>query len=220
MISDKPGARGRSTAVGLLFSVSAACSGAHHPPAARGVQNSTAGQGAPAAEHAPTEREYQRVKRRFSDPRYQEMLGRALYSAHQTGGEAVEALMRSLFIDMNVSGSFDFDASVDRAGGIEAYKARMASYLTSDDVMARGTAALALAIAGDPSYVEPLVTLLRSRALPAHSQALEGYDRGMAMLALALLNADDYRAEIEAFKTSALQNESEGARAALDLMDR
>lgn len=195
------------------------CGSAHNPPAASGLESAEPSAQAGAKRPATVEEEHQRVKQRFADPRHQEMLGHACFSAVHTGGKAVEELVHALFVDMKTSGSFNFEASVSHAGGIEPYKARIASYLKSDDVMARGTAALALAIAGDLKYVDPLVSLLRNRDLQAHSDALEGYDRGMAMMALALLKATDYRAEIAAFQNSQIKNESEAAHAALELMD-
>lgn len=201
--------------LGVVVMLGTACSGAQKPPAASAAHSERR---ADAPEPATAADEHQRVKLRFGDPRHQAILGHTCYAAIHTGEKTVEAQIRSLFVDMKGSGSFDFEASVRGAGGIEQYKARIASYLTSADVMARGTAALALAIAGDAKYVEPLVTLLRSR-LRAHSDSLEGYDRGMAMMALALLKAADYRAEIEGFRSSQLKNESEGALAALELMD-
>jgi hypothetical protein len=205
----------RSTAVlGMIFMLGAACSGAQRAPAASAAEGERE---ASAEKPAAIADEYQRVKLRFQDPRFQEMLGHTSYAALHTGEKSVEQI-RTLFVDMKGSGSFDFDASVRAAGGIEQYKGRIASYLTSEDVMARGTAALALAVVGDPKYAEPLVTLLRSR-LGAHSESLEGYDRGMAMMALALLKATEHRAEIEGYKSSPLKNESEGALAALELMD-
>lgn len=205
----------------VLFVASSGCSGAQQPaPAASPAQSSEGGDRGERAAPATVEEEHQRVKLRFEDPRFQEILGHTCYAAVQTGEEKViQELMHSLFVDMKGSGSFDFDASVEAAGGIEQYKARIASYLTSSDVMARATAALALAIAGDLKFLDPLVTLLRSKELHAHSESLEGYDRGMAMMALALLKATQHRAEIEAFKSSQLKNESEGAQAALELMD-
>ncbi len=204
----------------VLFLVSS-CSGAQPAPAASPPESTEGGERAAEEQRPATvEQEYERVKLRFEDPRYQEMLGHTCYAAVQTGEDkVVQELMHSLFVDMKSSGSFDFEASVQGAGGIEPYKARIASYLTSDDVMARGTAALALAIAGDLKFVDPLVTLLRSKDLHAHSESLQGYDRGMAMMALALLKATQHRAEIEALKSSPLKNESEGAHAALELMD-
>ena len=207
-----------SVLLGLILSVG--CGAAQNPPAASDAHSTEGGeQQAPAKQPATELEEYQRVKQRFADPRHQAMLGRTGFAAVQTGEKGVEELLHSLFVDMKGSGSFNFDVSVRGAGGIEEYKARIATYLTNDDVMARGTAAVALAIAGDLKYVEPLVMLLRSRGMRAHSESLEGYDRGMAMMALALLKATDYRAEIEAFKSSPLQNESEAAHAALELMD-
>jgi hypothetical protein len=207
----------------VLCIVSSGCGSTQQPaaPAASTVQSTEGGEPAPEQKPPATvEEEHQRVKLRFEDPRHQEILGHTAYAAVQAGEEKVVAeLMHTLFVDMKSSGSFDIDASVKAAGGIEPYKARIASYLTSEDVMARGTAALALAIAGDLKYVDPLVTLLRSKNLRAHLESLEGYDRGMAMMALALLKATSYRAEIEAFKSSQLKNESEGATAALELMD-
>ena len=197
------------------------CAGGQPPPAASDAQHTQGGEQEAAAATPPATvgEEYQRVKQRFADPRHQAMLGRTCFAAVQTGEQGATELMHSLFVDMKGSGSFNFDASVKGAGGIEQYKARIATFLTNDDVMARGTAAMALAIAGDLKYVEPLAMLLRSRGLPVHSESLEGYDRGMAMMALALLEAKEYRAEIEAFKSSQLTNESEGAQAALELMD-
>lgn len=192
------------------------CAGAQTPPPASQPQNA---QGS-APPTAAVEPEQQRVRARFEDPRYLEMLRRTCFAAAQAGEKGSDELVRALFVGLQGSGQFDFDASVARAGGIEQYKARIASYLTSDDVMARGTAALALAIAGDLKFVEPLVGLLRSKNLPVHAESLEGYDRGMAMMALAVLEASEYRAEIEAFATSELQNESAGAQAALELMER
>lgn len=203
---------------GLLLGVG--CAGAPQPPAASDAQHTEGGEQQVSAEPPATvDEEYQRVRQRFEDPRYQAMLGHTCFAAVQTGEKGVEELMHSLFVDMKGSGSFDFAVSVKGAGGIEEYKARIAAFLTNDDVMARGTAAMALAIAGDLKYVEPLALLLRSRGLRAHAESLEGYDRGMAMMALALFKAKEYRAEIEAFKSSQLKNESEGAQAALELMD-
>jgi hypothetical protein len=203
---------------GVLLSVG--CAGTQQPPAASEAQSTQGAEQAAAAKPPATvSDEYQRVKQRFEDPRHQAMLGRTCFAAVQTGEQGATELMHSLFVDMKNSGSFNFDVSVKGAGGIEEYKARIATFLTNDDVMARGTAAMALAIAGDLKYVEPLSMLLRSRGLRAHAESLEGYDRGMAMMALALLKAKEYRPEIEAFKTSQLANESEGAQAALELMD-
>lgn len=207
-----------TAAVVLITLLSAACASAPNPPAASA---STAGSEQVSAKPPATEyEEYERVKQRFADPRHQAMLGQTCFAAVQTGAAGAEELMHSLFVDMKDSGSFDFDLSVRGAGGIEEYKARIATYLTNEDVMARGTAALALAIAGDLKYVPPLVTLLRSRDLHAHSESLEGYDRGMAMMALAVLKASDHRAEIAGFQSSPLKNEREGAQAALELMDQ
>jgi|GEM_PF-6436187 len=202
------------------FLLSVGCAGAQQPPAASEARSTQGGeQQAVAKPPATVSEEYQRVKQRFEDPRHQAMLGQTCFAAVQTGEQGATELMHSLFVDMKGSGSFNFDVSVKGAGGIEEYKARIAAFLTNDDVMARGTAAMALAIAGDLKYVEPLGKLLRSRGLRAHAESLEGYDRGMAMMALSLLKAKEYRAEIEAFKTSKLANESEGAQAALELMD-
>jgi hypothetical protein len=208
------------TAVIFGFLLSVGCAGTQQPPAASEAQSTQGAEQAAAAKPPATvSDEYQRVKQRFEDPRHQAMLGRTCFAAVQTGEQGATELMHSLFVDMKNSGSFNFDVSVKGAGGIEEYKARIATFLTNDDVMARGTAAMALAIAGDLKYVEPLGMLLRSRGLRAHAESLEGYDRGMAMMALALLKAKEYRPEIEAFKTSQLANESEGAQAALELMD-
>ena len=207
-------------AVLSIFLLCVGCAGSQNPPAASNVQSTGGGeQESPATQPATAHEEYQRVKQRFEDPRHQAMLGHTCFAAVQTGDKGVEELLHSLFVDMKDSGSFNFEMSVKGAGGIEEYKARIATYLTNDDVMARGTAAMALAIAGDLKYVEPLVMLLRSRGLRAHAESLEGYDRGMAMWALALLKATEYRAEIAAFQSSQLKNESEGALAALELMD-
>lgn len=207
-------------AVLFSFLLGVGCAGAQQPPAASEAQSTQGGEQKPVAKPPATvDEEYQRVKQRFADPRHQAMLGQTCFAAVQTGEQGATELMHSLFVDMKGSGSFNFEVSVKGAGGIEEYKARIATYLTNDDVMARGTAAMALAIAGDLKYVEPLGMLLRSRGLRAHAESLEGYDRGMAMMALALLKAKEYRAEIEAFKSSQLTNESEGAQAALELMD-
>jgi len=211
--------RNRAAVLSIFF-LCVGCGGSQHPPAASNAQSTEGGeQEAHAKQPETPKEEYQRVKQRFEDPRHQAMLGHTCFAAVQTGEKGIEELLHSLFVDMKDSGSFNFDVSVRGAGGIEEYKARIATYLTNEDVMARGTAALALAIAGDLKYVEPLVMLLRSRGLRAHSETLEGYDRGMAMMALALLKATDYRGEIEAFQSSQLKNESEGAHAALELMD-
>jgi hypothetical protein len=147
------------------------------------------------------------------------MLANASWNALQVGEQPVNELVHSVFVDLKDSGDFDFEASVRDAGGIDAYKQRIASYLTSTDVTARGIAALTLAIVSDSKYLEQLVALLRSKNLRFHEPALEGYDRGMAMLALAVLKAGEYRAEIEKYTNSKVANDSAGATAALELMD-
>jgi hypothetical protein len=193
------------------------CGGAQTPHA----QSPAAEQAPPAADAASKpEAEHQRVKVQFADPRLQAMLGNATGKALAVGEEPMKELVQSAFVNLMDSGNFDFEASVSKAGNIEAYKQHIASYLTSSDVTARGIAALALAIVNDPKYVEPVAALLRNKDLRVHEAMLTGYDRGMAMLALALLKATQYRPEIEAYAHSSVSNDSEGAKAALELMDR
>jgi len=139
----------------------------------------------------------QRIQARFANAKMQSMLLALLYSlGHCAPQEEAEEAILAVGLPQDGPAEFSAMDAVKRAGGVEAYRKRVAALLKSKDVVVRGFGAVWLGVLGEKESVGDLLVLLRSKDLPLVYEFGRGIDRGGAARALGLLRATDYRNEL------------------------
>jgi HEAT repeat protein len=84
-------------------------------------------------------------------------------------------------------------APLENMGGVKAFKDKMAALLIEDDQAVRSFAVTILGIWGDRTYAEQIAKLLKTREQVDDDRV---YERGRAAIALGLLGAKEYSADL------------------------
>lgn len=117
---------------------------------------------------------------------------------HAASPEQARAAMEAVGLPDDGS-EFSMRAAIARAGGLDAYRARLTRLLESDDEVVRGWGASWLGALGDRRATPDLLKLLRAPVRPANFDKglfFSGYGRAKAAMALGLLGATEHADEI------------------------
>jgi len=99
-------------------------------------------------------------------------------------------------------------SSIEKIGGIKAFKNKLAEWLKDDDQATRAFAAVVLGISGDKSFAPQLAELLKERKIEKNDIR---YDRGRAAMALGLVGAKEYTLSLVKLLESSEENDRVGA---------
>ncbi|MDQ3320992.1 MAG: hypothetical protein M3525_00840 [Acidobacteriota bacterium] len=104
-------------------------------------------------------------------------------------------------------------STLEKLGGIKAFKEKSVEWLKDDDQAIRAFSAVLLGIIGDKTYAPQLASLLKLKIYK--KDPLSVYDRGRAAMALGLIEAKEYMPEILPLLKSENQYDRQGAISAL-----
>ena len=99
-------------------------------------------------------------------------------------------------------------SSIEKIGGIKAFKNKLAEWLKDDDQSIRAFAAVVLGISGDKSFAPQLAELLKERKIKENDIR---YDRGRAAMALGLVGAKEYTSSLAKLLKSSDEYDRVGA---------
>jgi HEAT repeat protein len=138
-----------------------------------------------------------------------------LTHAYESKEEMERAL--SYFIDFLQKVEANDAAKIAELGGGKGFKDKFASFLESKDGAVKGFAAAILGIVGDRSYAPRLATLVNERdpSFTDRYATRPTIYRGRAAMALATLNATEYKPDIAKLLASANYLDRSGAVSAL-----
>jgi HEAT repeat protein len=153
----------------------------------------------------PESQELARIESRFKDDTISGILSAMSWTLAHCASEQEAAKLSFLFEEGGAPGGVR--GAIERAGGVEAYRKKVATLLTSRDEVVRAFVAVWLGAFGDKRSVPDLLKLLRSTDLPA--KHFPGMDRSRAAMALGLIGAKEHAREVAGL----LKSESPGIRA-------
>jgi hypothetical protein len=145
-------------------------------------------------------KELRRIESQFAIKANKDLLRQSIWTIHHAGGPDCEKMLEELFVDVDHDFSFDVKKSIEKNGGVEKYKKRVASYLKSKDSIAKYLAVLTLGVINDKNYIDDIASLLNPETkgeMDDFGGALSSVPIGFALIALAMMEAQEYMPEAE-----------------------
>jgi hypothetical protein len=150
---------------------------------------------------------------RWKDQRHRNLFESATWTlTHDySDSKRVDEVLKSVQSYFEALGKYEKGdrSSLDRMGGVKAFKDKLSGWLTDSDQAVRAFSAVMLGISGDKSYAPQLANLLKERKYK--DSDLLHYDRGRAAMALGLVGAKEYTSNLVALLDSPNEYDRAGA---------